>query len=337
MDRQVELDIQICSICQEAAKSVKVRATPLQPVPFPEQPWLKLTMDILGPFEKAPYDCRDAITLVDYYSKWPEVHFCNETTAITVIRFLVTVFVREGYPEEVICDNGSQFASRELEAFLQDCDIQIKHSSVYYPRANGQVEHFNRVLKSFIQVAALEQRPLRQAVTEYLGVYRCTPLATTARTPALLRASATLDAWGENGTARGGGSLPTCGHPTPEIITRTSAAASSAAQAPKSRAYAAQAPTSPAYAAQAPASPAYAAQAPASPEYAAQAPASPSTAQAPASPSAAQAPGSPAYAAHAHGSPAATQSAKSPEAVTQQRRVQPPRKRLPPERYGYKV
>ncbi|KAH9378316.1 hypothetical protein HPB48_000525 [Haemaphysalis longicornis] len=79
-------------------------------------------------------------------------------------------------------------------------------------------------------------------------------------------------------TARGGGSLPTCEGPTPEITTTTSAAAPSAAQAPTS-------------------------------------------------PSAAQ----------AHRSPAATQSAKSPGAVTQQRRVQPPRKRLPPECYGYDV
>lgn len=69
---------------------------------------------------------------------------------------------------------------------MQDRGIQVKHSSVYYPQANGQVERFNTVLKSFVQVAVLEQQPLRQAVTEYLGVYRCTPHATTARAPALL-------------------------------------------------------------------------------------------------------------------------------------------------------
>lgn len=98
MDGQVELAIQRCSICQEADKSVKVRATPLQPVAFPEQPWFKLGMDIVGTFERAPYDCRYAITLVDYYSEWAEVHFCSERRTSTVIRFLVSVFAREGYP-----------------------------------------------------------------------------------------------------------------------------------------------------------------------------------------------------------------------------------------------
>lgn len=53
-------------------------------------------------------------------------------------------------------------------------------------------------------------------------------------------------------------------------------------------------------------------------------------------PSAAQAPMSPS-AAQAHMSPAATQSSKSPGAFTQQRRVQPPRSRRPPDRYRYNV
>lgn len=145
MDRQVELAIPRCSICQEADKGIMVRAIPLQQVPFPEQPWLKLGMDIVGSFERAPYDCRYAVTLVGNYSKCPEVHFCSETTTSTVIRFLVSVFGREGYTEEVICDNGPQFASREFEGFLQDRGIQVKHSSVYYPQANGQVHLFKRV------------------------------------------------------------------------------------------------------------------------------------------------------------------------------------------------
>lgn len=60
------------------------------------------------------------------------------------------------------------------------------HSSVYYPQANGHVEWFNRVFKDFVQVAMLEQRPLRQAVTDYLAIYRCTPHATTGVAPSVL-------------------------------------------------------------------------------------------------------------------------------------------------------
>lgn len=136
--------------------------------------------------ERAPHDCRYAITFIDYFYKWPEVQFCSEVSSRTVINFLLSVFSREGYPEVVVCDNGPQFSSVEFIEFLKDRAIRIAHSSVYYPQANGLVERFNRVFKNFVQVAMLKQRPLRQAVTEYLGIYRCTRHATTGVAPSVL-------------------------------------------------------------------------------------------------------------------------------------------------------
>ncbi|KAJ8272305.1 hypothetical protein COCON_G00111640 [Conger conger] len=71
-----------------------------------------------GPYLRAPLDCRYAITLVDYYSKWPVVAFTSEVTSATVIQFLFTVFSREGNPLELVTDNGSAFVSAEFKAFL---------------------------------------------------------------------------------------------------------------------------------------------------------------------------------------------------------------------------
>lgn len=186
MDRQTEVAIQNCSVCQKADKSAKTAPAPLQPVPFPERPWQKVAIDIVGPLERAPQDCRFAITLVDYFSKWPEVQFSNEVSTRTITNFLLSIFSREGYPDEIVTDNGPQFSSREFSQFLDERGIRLTHSSVYYPQANGLVERFNRVFKDFVQVAALEHGPLRQAALEYLGVYRCTPHATTGVAPALL-------------------------------------------------------------------------------------------------------------------------------------------------------
>lgn len=42
-------------------------------------------MDIVGPFHSAPPGFRFAITLVDDYSKWPEVAFTSDVTSTTVI------------------------------------------------------------------------------------------------------------------------------------------------------------------------------------------------------------------------------------------------------------
>lgn len=186
MDKQGEVAIHNCIVCQAADKSAKTAVTPLQPVPLPERPWKKVAVDIVGPMERALHDFRFAITLVDYFSKWPEVQFCSEVSMRTVTIFLLSVFSREGYPDEIVCDNGPQFCSREFNQFLKERAIRLSHSSVYYPQAYGLVERFNRVFKNFVQTALLEHRPLRQAVIEYLGIYRCTPHATTGVAPALL-------------------------------------------------------------------------------------------------------------------------------------------------------
>ncbi|XP_064470157.1 uncharacterized protein K02A2.6-like [Ornithodoros turicata] len=143
-------------------------------------------MDIVGPFDRAPHECRYAITLIDYYSRWPEIAFVPSITSQSVINFLLQVFSREGYPTILVTDNGPQFRSQLFEDFLQDRGIRHTYSSVYCPQANGLVERFNRVCKDYVQLSSLEQRPLRPAVLECLAIYRATPHATTGVSPAVL-------------------------------------------------------------------------------------------------------------------------------------------------------
>lgn len=194
MDRQVEGAIQNCSVCQSADKSAKTTVTPLQPIPLPGRPWQKLAIDIIGPIKKAPQGCRYAITLVDYFSKWPEVKFSREDSH--------QLFALSIFPGGVPRCNGPQFSSREAARFFkQTRGICLTHSS-------GQVEHLNRVFKNFIQLALLEHRTLQEAVTDYLGVHRCTPHATTGVAPALLL-------HGRLPRTR----LDIVGHPSPSIFT----------------------------------------------------------------------------------------------------------------------
>lgn len=186
MGKQVEQLIASCSVCQAVDKSAKPVTPPLQPVAFPSAPWQKLGIDIVGPFSNVSADCRFAITAVDYFSKWPEVCFSTKVTTATVISFLRSIFSREGYPDEIVSDHGPQFTASEFDCFLKERGIIHTYSAVYHPQANGQVERFNRVLKEYVQVCSRERRPLKEAITEYLGVYRFTPHATTGVKPSLL-------------------------------------------------------------------------------------------------------------------------------------------------------
>ncbi|XP_062373408.1 uncharacterized protein LOC134061671 [Sardina pilchardus] len=163
MDADVQAAIKSCVTCAQHDKTAVVRASPLNPVRLPDSAWEKLAIDIVGPYHRAPPDCRYAITLVDYYSKWPEVAFTSEVTSATVIKFLSTVFSREGNPLELVTDNGSAFVSAEFDAFLASRDIKHCRSAVYYPQCNGEVERLKVKRK---RMQAMEGYTRRKKICE---------------------------------------------------------------------------------------------------------------------------------------------------------------------------
>lgn len=138
MDCQVENAIKSCATCLQHDKTATTHVAPRCLVPTPTTAWEKLAIDVVGLLNNAPQGCRFAITLTDYYSKWPEIAFAPDVTSATIIKFLSATFSREGKPLELVTDNGSQFVSAEFEAFLTERDIKHYCSSVYYPQANGE-------------------------------------------------------------------------------------------------------------------------------------------------------------------------------------------------------
>ena len=61
MDKQVETIVKNCVTCQCNDKSIHQRFTPLIPVQYPEKPWSKVAIDIVGPFYRAPSEYRYAL------------------------------------------------------------------------------------------------------------------------------------------------------------------------------------------------------------------------------------------------------------------------------------
>lgn len=186
MDKETESAIYSCAMCQNNDKTVKTFFSPLTPVEVPPSPWIKLAVDVVGPFDLAPAQYRYAITLIDFYSKWPEVKFVSHVTTNTITLFLKEIFNREGLPFELVSDNASQFTSYEFQEFLNEHGIKHVKSSPYYPQANGAIERFHRVLKGFVQDAYHSHQNWARYVSDCLSVYRATKHATTGKSPSLL-------------------------------------------------------------------------------------------------------------------------------------------------------
>lgn len=175
LDRLVERMVRECPECFNSDRMLKVHSAPLRPVEWPDFAWQKIAFDISGPFNQLPQNARYALVIIDYHSKWPEVKFVANATTRVIISFIKEVFAREGAPEILVTDNGTQLVSREMESFLRESGIKHMTTSLYEPRENGQVEIFNRVLKESVLCANKSTDAWKEVVRKKLWMYRITP------------------------------------------------------------------------------------------------------------------------------------------------------------------
>ena len=79
---------------------------PLHPWVWPAKPWQHVHCDFAGPFQGSMF-----FMMVDAHSKWPEAFVMSSTTVSKTLDILRHVFPAYGLPEQLVSDNGPQFAT----------------------------------------------------------------------------------------------------------------------------------------------------------------------------------------------------------------------------------
>ena len=119
--------------CQECIKRSQVAKEPLQPHDIPEGPWRKLGMDYFN------FDGNSYVLICDYFSKF--LFLYRAKTSFWSLRdHLIDLFSIEGYPDDIVSDNGPPFQSTEVAKFLSGLGIRHTTSSPGYPCSNGFIE-----------------------------------------------------------------------------------------------------------------------------------------------------------------------------------------------------
>jgi hypothetical protein len=119
------------------------------------------------------------LLMVDYYSKYPEVYCLNKgTKACDVINAHKSIFSRHGICEELVSDNGPQYASYEFKQFSKEWEFKHTTSSPRYSRSNGQAERMVQTVKNLIKKA--------KDPCYALLVYRATPIEGIGYSPSQL-------------------------------------------------------------------------------------------------------------------------------------------------------
>ena len=72
--------------------------------------------------------------------------------ATSVVKFIKkNIIARFGIPKAFITDNGPQFISQQMNELCTKYNIELHHSTPYYPQANGQAEVANKVIIGLIK------------------------------------------------------------------------------------------------------------------------------------------------------------------------------------------
>ena len=129
--------------CQEYIKRSQVAKKPLQPHDIPEGPWRKLGMDYFN------FNGNSYVLICDYFSKFPFLYRAK-TSFWSLRDHLIDLFLIEGYPDEIVSDNGPPFQSKEFAKFLSSLGIKHTTSSPGYPRSNGFIERHIQTVKNML-------------------------------------------------------------------------------------------------------------------------------------------------------------------------------------------
>ena len=158
--------------CQECIKRSQVPKEPLQPHDIPEGPWRKLGIDYFA------FDGNSYVLICDYFSKFPFLYRAK-TSFWSLRDRLINLFSIEGYPDEIVSDNGPPFQSKEFAKFLSGLGIKHTTSSPGYPRSNGFIERHIQMVKNM-----LSKSSNTRSFQEVLADLRTTRIRTGLPSPA---------------------------------------------------------------------------------------------------------------------------------------------------------
>ncbi|RYE17290.1 MAG: hypothetical protein EOP45_16045 [Sphingobacteriaceae bacterium] len=151
------------------------------------EPWDTLHVDHFGPLEGVNSKHKHVFAVVDSFTKFIKLYATN-TSAKEAFCALRKHFTDYSRPRRIISDKGTAFTATEFEAFCKENNVKHIRNSTSAPRANGQVERANRVLKAMLAklTEPLNHADWKQKLSEVEFALNNTVHCTTKQTPSVL-------------------------------------------------------------------------------------------------------------------------------------------------------
>lgn len=187
MRAYVDRYISCCIRCLYNKKVSGKREGKLHPIEKVPVPFDTVHLDHLGPFPRSRRNRNThIIVMVDAFTKFILLRAAKSTKTQFVTQFLETIIAIFGSPRRLITDQGSAFTGKQFKSFCDDKDIQHVLNAVATPRANGQVERFNRTILNSLLTSTLEEDMWDQNLNAVQFAINNVPNSSTGKTPSEL-------------------------------------------------------------------------------------------------------------------------------------------------------
>ena len=174
----VKMWVKSCHRCQlfrpkPLAKNTEDHITPI------EKPFTRVGLDIIGPLQETKQGNNYIITLVDYFTKWPEAKAIPNIKSEEVIKFLNEIFSRHGPPEIIVTDNGSSFISDITKMMVDLYGSWIHFVTPHHPQSNGMIENRNREIGKILRLLLENEQEWDECLPSVLWALRTTKSSKT--------------------------------------------------------------------------------------------------------------------------------------------------------------
>lgn len=129
----------------------------LHPIPKGNLPFETLHVDHVGPLERTRQGKKHILVITDAFTKFTKLYACKSVDARETLKYVESYFKNYSCPKRLVSDRGSAFTARLFEDAMVEWNVQHVLVATGTPRANGQVERFNRVITPMLAKIVTEQ------------------------------------------------------------------------------------------------------------------------------------------------------------------------------------
>ncbi len=168
--------VRCCKVCQLYNRRVGRSHGPLQPVPPPKIPFVRVGIDFVGPYPLThPGKNTSVLTVIDHLSRYLEAYPCKGETTQSAIDILKNkIFLRHSVPKVIVADQGSAFTSNEFRQFCKDNGIHLKFCSTAHPETNAICERSHDVFQRTMGKILKNEKQWDKFVSEVTYKYNIT-------------------------------------------------------------------------------------------------------------------------------------------------------------------